>query len=853
MSAQPAGVRYRVAIVGAGPAGLSAAARAAALDAKAAHAHPTHILLEGSPAHAKTIQRYQKGKLVMAEPGFLDLRSDLRFAAGSREEILAAWLADYTKARVNIRLGGAVASIAGQAGDFAIQLTDGSTLAAETVILAIGLEGNPRKIGARGDDCAAVQYQLDDPKAYKDETILVLGAGDAAIENALALAEQNDVVLINRGKEFSRAKDANLTKVLAAITDSASRLECFYETKIKIITDEAGRSPRATVVLETPSGEKILACHRLIARLGAEPPRRFVESMGIRFPNARPDAIPELSRRYESNVPGIYIIGSLAGYPLIKQAMNQGYDVAEFVYGNAELKPADHQLIEWQFKGIPFFQDPDEALERFKARVPMFRELNALAFRELIIESDISVAYRDGPEFLDETRKIAALKAEQMRQGRPPRGTRVIREGDVIYEPGEFGTSFFTIVNGSVTLQSAENSSLSTQLTAGEFFGEMSLLSGRPRTERALAGPACVLVETPRRIMVKLMNSNEEVRKGIDWIFIVRELQRHFAPTASLRDLRAVAAGVAIRRYKAGELVFSQGEQGDSLFIIRSGGLSLSRRRATDEVLVAQVAAGSTVGEMALMGDPERRDTARATVATELIELKRADFLKLVRLPNAPLEALQDEASRRVLDNARMQVQPMAGSVMGFLMQQGLGEATDVLVIDETLCVGCDNCEKACAETHGGVSRLDREAGASFANVHIPIACRHCEQPHCMKDCPPNAIRRSPTGEVYINETCIGCGNCQKNCPYDVIRMVYEAPKKPGLLSWLLTGWGPGMGEELDYHPTEAAKAKGKKAVKCDACISVENGPACVKACPTGAALRIGPERFVDLAEGRRE
>jgi Fe-S-cluster-containing hydrogenase component 2 len=239
-------------------------------------------------------------------------------------------------------------------------------------------------------------------------------------------------------------------------------------------------------------------------------------------------------------------------------------------------------------------------------------------------------------------------------------------------------------------------------------------------------------------------------------------------------------------------------------------------------------------------------------VASELIEVKRTEFLLMVRRPDAPLDSLQLDASQRVTDISKMQVQPEAGSTMGFLMQQGLGEATDVLVIDESLCVGCDNCEKACAETHDGIARLDRAAGASFANVHIPVACRHCEQPHCMKDCPPNAIRRSPTGEVYINESCIGCGNCQKNCPYGVIKMAYEAPKKPGLLAWLLTGAGPGMGEEEDYHPSDAAKAKGKKAVKCDACISVKHGPACVKACPTGAAIRIGPERFIDLVETRR-
>jgi Fe-S-cluster-containing hydrogenase component 2 len=120
-----------------------------------------------------------------------------------------------------------------------------------------------------------------------------------------------------------------------------------------------------------------------------------------------------------------------------------------------------------------------------------------------------------------------------------------------------------------------------------------------------------------------------------------------------------------------------------------------------------------------------------------------------------------------------------------------------------------------------------------------------------MKDCPPNAIRRSITGEVFIDDTCIGCGNCQSNCPYGVIRMEYDAPEKPSLLAWLMAGFGPGLGEEPHYHPTQAAKDKGKKAVKCDACIDVKNGPACVKACPTGAAIRLGPSQFLDLIEER--
>ena len=146
--------------------------------------------------------------------------------------------------------------------------------------------------------------------------------------------------------------------------------------------------------------------------------------------------------------------------------------------------------------------------------------------------------------------------------------------------------------------------------------------------------------------------------------------------------------------------------------------------------------------------------------------------------------------------------------------------------------------------------RLNREAGKTFAHLHVPTSCRHCEHPHCMADCPPNAIHRGPDGEVYIDETCIGCGNCQRNCPYGVIRMDKVPPKKPSLLVWLLVRHRP--------RPRRAAARAGprsrvspetpKKAIKCDMCSGIEGGPACVRACPTGAAIRVAPEEFLTVA-----
>jgi CRP-like cAMP-binding protein/Fe-S-cluster-containing hydrogenase component 2/thioredoxin reductase len=851
--------RFKIAIVGAGPAGLSAAARAAELDRKAQRATPSYVLLEGFSALAKTIQRYQKGKLVMDEPGFLDLRSDLDFKRGAREQVLEAWSQGTSKLKVNIRLGSQVASITGKKGEFAIALVNGSALIAENVILAIGLEGNPRKVGAPGEELPGVQYQLDDPKEYRDEHILVVGAGDSAIENALALAEQNDVWIINRGKEFSRAKDGNLNAVLAAINDPRRRLNCYYETKItRIESSAAGAKRPLAVSLQTAGGPQPLECNRIIARLGGEPPRKFVESIGVQFPSARADALPALSQYYESNVAGLYIVGSLAGYPLIKQAMNQGYDVIEIINGN-RIKPVDDRLLKLQFRGLPYERDPDEYLERLRSIVPMFRELNALAFRELIVESEVIVAYPDGPEYEEARARMAAVRAAEesraQQSGKPaPRVARIVREGEVLYSPGEFGTSFFTIVSGEVEVTSAaeDGKPLTTRLGGGEFFGEMSLLSGRPRAETVTADAGCILVETPRRTMLKLMSSNEELRKGIDWIFVVRELQRQFAPYATFRELRSLAARIEVKQYKAGDTLFTEGEPASTLFVLRSGNVRLTRRRGNESMIVGQVPSGELIGEMALMGDPQRRETAIATVASEAFQIGRPEFMALVGRGDARVESLQQDASRRARDNARLAVRPESGSLLSFLMKEGLGEATNTLIIDQSLCVGCDNCEKACAETHGGISRLDREAGPTYARIHIPISCRHCEQPHCMKDCPPNALRRSPTGEVYIDESCIGCGNCQSNCPYGVIRMEYAAPRKPGLWSWLLFGAGTGPGEEPGYHPNHQGKERGKKAVKCDACLGVASGPACVSACPTGAAMRIGPERYVELIEERR-
>lgn len=825
---------YKIAVIGAGPAGLSAAARAAENDREAGLSEPSYILLEGFNTFAKTIQKYQKGKHVMDEPGFLNLRSPVPFTAGKREEILGAW-DNSIQQGINIRYGVQVTKISGEKGAFVIEHSDGAPIHAENIVLSIGTQGNPRSLGVPGDEESDfVMYTLDDPDDFKSETIVVVGAGDAAIENAIALGKQNEVYIVNRRNEFSRAKDGNLNAVLAAINDRSNRFYCRYESSVASLELPSAPGEKGAITLNTASGEERIECHRIIARLGTVPPRKFVESCGIVISSEAADAVPDVDRQYQSNVPGLYIIGALGGYPLIKQAMNQGYDVVEFIHGR-DVRPADYPLLQNQFSGLPYVMDPEQVLELYQKRVPMFSRMNPLAFRELIIESRIMVSV-DSETFASCPEPVE-------------RSTVFVEAGKPIYKHGEFSTSFYTLVEGEVELQLEEDGPWHT-IKQGQFFGEMSLISGRPRQGAAIAARDCILIETPRRIMVKLMNSNEQVRQGIDRIFIMRALQAAFRPNLGLDELGAIAARVEPCSFKAGEVIYTQGEMGDCLHLIRSG--TVVRSSGNSKQIVAQHHSGEMVGQMALMGAPKRRTSAIAAVRCETLRIKQPEFLALVASQPDHVQVLQGRLSADLRASNAMASQPESAMAIGFLMDQGLGEATNALVIDEALCVGCDNCERACAETHGGISRLDRESGMSMANLHVPISCRHCELPHCMKDCPADAIRRSPDGEVFITESCIGCGNCETNCPYDAIKLSYKAPPKPGLLSWLFFGLGNGPGEPDQLNPTAEAKNAGKKAVKCDACMGQKGGPACVRACPTGAAKRVSPEQFVALVEARQ-
>jgi ferredoxin len=448
---------------------------------------------------------------------------------------------------------------------------------------------------------------------------------------------------------------------------------------------------------------------------------------------------------------------------------------------------------------------------------------------------------------------------------------RHVKDGDVLCRQGEFGSTAFLLQQGSydvwvAPMKAADRSTLLGRLLGGKgsagkpfkvftaqagrdlILGEMACMTNTPRTATITAAGDGVVLEVTRNLLLMLQRI-PQARVVLDRVYRSRAIDsclrrgKLFAGLSAdqretvLKELRAVASLV---RVDPGEPVVRQGDlvgldengtfRGD-FYVVRLGSAKVARTEAGVERVLARLGPDDYFGEIALLCDdprvapllPKGYETRRRTATVTAL-----DDVEVIRIPGEAIRTLgrdfpeigaalagQCAASLKQQKDSR----PARKDLLGTFLNQGFYQGQRMLVLDLDRCTRCDECTRACADSHGdGHSRLLRD-GPRFGPYLVATSCRSCHTPYCMNGCPVDAIHRGAKSlEVRIDSHCIGCSLCATNCPYESIQMV---------------GKDGGDGARI--------AAVARKAVNCDLCEDLVPQGAetfCVAACPHEAAFR---------------
>jgi thioredoxin reductase len=260
-------------IVGAGPAGISAALKAKELGLSYA------IIDQGSVA--QSIRSFPRGKLVFDQPLELPVAGKLWLAEATKEELLQKWMRIVREERIEVR----------EQVRFTRLERDGDALVVHAVgvdddrahrfrcarlLLAVGVRGSPRKLPVPLTSAteSKVFYHLADARSLSGRRVVVVGLGDVAMETAIALCHQPDcvVTVVSRGTTFSRGKSRNIEE-LRRLAD-AGRVDLRFSSVVAEVTvDEVAVDDLAT------GAQHRLANDVVFVMIGSDPPRALLERL----------------------------------------------------------------------------------------------------------------------------------------------------------------------------------------------------------------------------------------------------------------------------------------------------------------------------------------------------------------------------------------------------------------------------------------------------------------------------------------------------------------------------------------------------------------------------------------------
>jgi len=258
---------YDLVIVGAGPAGMSAALTA--------EKNKLSYLLIDHQKAGGTILQYPRKKLVMTQPVELPLYGILDKPEYSKEELLEIWKQVQKRFSIAIHTNEKLLNITRPNGILEVQCST-HTFKTRNVVLALGRRGMPRKLNIPGEHLPKVMYKLLDATSYENEHILVVGGGDSAIEAAIGLARQpgTQVTISYRKENFFRIKKRNEER-LKELTRTDT-IKILYNSNLVRIEEKQ-------VEIDLGDRRINLSNDYIFIFIGGEAPFGLLKKIGIQF------------------------------------------------------------------------------------------------------------------------------------------------------------------------------------------------------------------------------------------------------------------------------------------------------------------------------------------------------------------------------------------------------------------------------------------------------------------------------------------------------------------------------------------------------------------------------------------
>ena len=261
-------VQFDVLIVGAGPAGMTAAL--------ACHSNKLRYLVLEQDSIGGTIYHYPRQKLILTSPVDLPLHGTLKVSEIAKEALLEMWQGIVAAFKLNIMTNHKVESIEKRQQQFVIK-SAGKEFTAGNVLLALGRRGSPRKLGVKGEEQSKVTYKLIDAKTYHHKHVLVVGGGDSAVEAAVGIASQtgNTVTLSYRRESFVRLKEKNEQRINELM--NSKKISVHFNSNVAEIKAES-------VVLELQGGVKNeIPNDYVFIFAGGELPAEMLKKAGVKL------------------------------------------------------------------------------------------------------------------------------------------------------------------------------------------------------------------------------------------------------------------------------------------------------------------------------------------------------------------------------------------------------------------------------------------------------------------------------------------------------------------------------------------------------------------------------------------